>query len=84
MVIELVIIVYAFDDMTLLLSEDSRTLVGWVVIGVSTLIIVLQMIIDVKQHLIFMAQHYKSLKRLIERLSNYIKKLRNGSPKSEI
>jgi uncharacterized membrane protein len=55
MVIELVIIIYAFDDITLLLSEDSRTLLGWVVIGVSTLIIVLQMIIDIKQHLIFMA-----------------------------
>jgi uncharacterized membrane protein len=84
MVIELVIIIYAFDDMTLLLSEDSRTLVGWVVIGVSTLIILLQMIIDVKQHLIFMAQHYKSLKKIIERLSNYIRKLRNGNQKSEI
>lgn len=69
-VIEVIVLVYAFNDQSRALSVDQEIALGWGILSICCLLIVTQLFIDVKQHGEYLFNHYRVLKKLLKTLRN--------------
>jgi hypothetical protein len=48
LLIELLVMLLAVDELTFWFSEDGRTIIGWFMVISATIIVVIQLLIDIK------------------------------------
>jgi hypothetical protein len=48
LLIELLVMLLAVDELALWFSEDGRTIIGWFMVISATIIVVIQLLIDIK------------------------------------